>query len=344
MPRTQASPYEGIGFGKAMFHVSGNQCQKRKLGLQGGDLEQECDQQQLFTKALIPKRQCLWSSNERFYSSLPQNSKTSTPQESEILPGCLKTTSSFVTFSSASACSLPLSSFVSAVPHHKNMDVTSDFAADVSVTSAALTSSILTHPTRSLLTSSLILSPAESLVSRALPAPPKLADHFESCLQQRQLEYKDGVGLPPGVHPTGFDKNANSLTQDINMPDVCMSKSCVEEASNNISFGIHQKAIPDSCEDPMNTQMAMDSDYVPDIAQYALVPSTSTPSASSSSLLSEPSSTPPQSISCSDEGRCGFFTCSGLRPSPVTGRLHCLCSASWRGMYGMEAAYMSDYY
>ncbi|BFZ14060.1 hypothetical protein BsWGS_17098 [Bradybaena similaris] len=34
----------------------------------------------------------------------------------------------------------------------------------------------------------------------------------------------------------------------------------------------------------------------------------------------------------------------GLKHSPVSGRLFCHCSASWRGMYGLDIGYITDYY
>ncbi|CAG5118585.1 unnamed protein product [Candidula unifasciata] len=34
----------------------------------------------------------------------------------------------------------------------------------------------------------------------------------------------------------------------------------------------------------------------------------------------------------------------GLKQSPVSGRLFCHCSASWRGMYGLDIGYITDYY
>ncbi|XP_035828821.1 uncharacterized protein LOC101846038 isoform X2 [Aplysia californica] len=45
-----------------------------------------------------------------------------------------------------------------------------------------------------------------------------------------------------------------------------------------------------------------------------------------------------------ESGKCSYMTCSGLRPSPVSGRMHCHCYASWRGMYGIDHGYITDYY
>jgi len=42
--------------------------------------------------------------------------------------------------------------------------------------------------------------------------------------------------------------------------------------------------------------------------------------------------------------KCNFLSCSGMRPSLVSGRMYCHCSASWRGLYGMDYGYTTDYY
>ncbi|RUS71692.1 hypothetical protein EGW08_020550 [Elysia chlorotica] len=135
-----------------------------------------------------------------------------------------------------------------------------------------------------------------------------------------------------------------------NVMSVGDGDAVVKEANNNNNTNNNNDTIkgpgcpppaPSLDEEVMEEHTAMDSDFVPDMAQYEPTATTHSSSSSSSSLPS--SSSTAQQIS-SPQTIYGNNERSGLKPSPVSGRLHCLCSASWRGMYGMEAAYMTDYY
>ncbi|KAK3784358.1 hypothetical protein RRG08_034176 [Elysia crispata] len=323
MPLPQNSVFDGIGFGRAVGHlVPGSQCQKRKLIFDMADVDHDMtgdfQHQQWLEASSNPKRQCLWESKESFHLGTVQQPQQQPNQEMESLPGCLKNSSPTLNFCSSSI--------------DGGMQATQDIAAAVSFSSAALTSS----------------SPQFS----EHQASPSLADLFKSRLRQRQQEVGQPTPLETNCSVNNNDSNYPSQNF-YNMTGLVVGNSGVKETNNNSHNNNNNNnsnsiskdsgcSQPPACSDEevMEAQTAMDSDFVPDVSQYA-PPAVSSPSPSPS--LAQPVSSP-QNIYRPDERRCGYFTCSGRKPSPVTGRLHCLCSASWRGMYGMEAAYMTDYY
>ncbi|XP_059159606.1 uncharacterized protein LOC131943467 isoform X3 [Physella acuta] len=156
-------------------------------------------------------------------------------------------------------------------------------------------------------------SPSSSPMSLPAPLPRNmasnnLAQHFLSRIQQR-LEPETNNNTP-----TGRLEQCEDMEEDTMDLDNCDSNGFTSCYENNNDL------------DPAS--LSMDSDFVPDASQYARISS-------------------PQNITHTEaDQRCTHTEAdqSGLKPSPVSGRLHCHCSASWRGMYGIDNGYITDYY
>ncbi|KAH9493032.1 hypothetical protein Btru_022573 [Bulinus truncatus] len=143
-----------------------------------------------------------------------------------------------------------------------------------------------------------------------------LAEHFLSRMQWKKKKKEQEL------QNTGLNNNSIFFRPDEQMDE-----------DDVMVPGLH-KTVVDSrtCDgDGMDqSPTAMDSDIIPDTTQY---------------VSSHIPVSPPQNIEYGDNiRRCPFSSCSGLKPSPVSGRLHCHCSASWRGMYGIDNGYGTDYY
>ncbi|GFN98036.1 hypothetical protein PoB_002454200 [Plakobranchus ocellatus] len=334
MPLSNNSGLDGIGFSRAAgYVVQYPQCHKRKLCFNNEDndcgMDGESPDQPWMDCTSEPKRQCLWPSDGRLSLNSSRLQEGQQHNTGSLQMGHLTSQSDLNHFSSLSS-----SSPSSSLP----LQVTPEVAASVSFSSAAM------------MTSSLVTSSSPSPLRSSSPYP-----------QHQHRRHEEALKL------AGPANNNNSLAQDLSeVEEMRMEGENLKELNNNNNNNnnlIKNSTFSDNghtdFDEAMDAHISMDSDCVPNMAQYgsatsstpqtmaALSSSSPSPLCSSSSSSSSSSSqfiSAPQNIYGTEDRRCGFLACSGLKPSPVTGRLHCLCSASWRGMYGMDAAYMTDYY
>ncbi|CAL1533185.1 unnamed protein product [Lymnaea stagnalis] len=173
--------------------------------------------------------------------------------------------------------------------------------------------------------------------SSAVPLPRNmgsnnLALHFLSCIQHREQENTSSLNNnnPTAVSETVWSCDDELMEEEKDLMQNVDDNKRVDGCNNNHLTDIHLTGLHRSSVEDNGSMNTMDSDFFPDTTQYASSPI--------------PVSAP-QDIDYGDSVRtCAFLSCSGLKPSPVSGRLHCHCSASWRGMYGIDNGYITDYY
>ncbi|KAK0040932.1 hypothetical protein Bpfe_029639 [Biomphalaria pfeifferi] len=324
MPLFHCQTLEGFDCGGASNLAFRGFHHKRKMEM---GLENQLEDFELEQRANLPKRPCLWRSagmpeNHCPNMEMQQPNDTECSDKNHLLQ---PQQNSHVSFQQIQNCNQSLT--------YSLKD--SNFNPHISMPSSGVyLCRNSQHETETFLEATGIVKDSSSSLPRNMGSN-NLAEHFLSRLKKREEEEIERNSVNNNNIFGSSKSSANGMEDDDDemLPEFDFERQqCADSNQNGYqverSFTESQGGACGVDMDPSST--AMDSDISPETPQYV----------NSNIPVSQP-----QTIEYGNRvRRCPSMSCSGLKPSPVSGRLHCHCSASWRGMYGIDNGYSTDYY